>query len=613
MKLGVLIKEAFQEAGISLPKKVDRKPENKNKKKDTSKLKLGRQQTSGTHAKKNEPKKKRKPGSIINKNKTYRRSDGKLCRVKPFIEPREEGNVSYTPSGVKVIRNSSSNTASSSTKKNNHQKSALRTEQKTIYKNSVKIQIHPDARVTWGGSTQSKPDLLNWEQNGCNIELGLTKQIKHLFLGLDFGTSTLKAVIHDKEREYSYAVPFENTSGIREYLLPCHICMDKEEYSLEHGDILSRDLKLAFLAQPENQEAQHRIVAFLALALQKIRAWLLSVHGNTYNGSIVWNMTMGLPVTHSQDQHLVEIFRNLGTAAWIASTKKKINQTAIDQSIIRAEELNQGAQPDYHEDIAVDIEPEITAQIYGFVSSTAYDPNAKNFYLMVDIGAGTLDASVFHIKRGERRRNEADFSIFRTTIMPHGAMNWHSERISWLLSALQNNNLSSNHLIHDLEKIHRITDSTEYLPERIDGYFEKLTIELSNEQCPDEKFYSNVKRQVAADTYLYVEQNNLIERHEMTGMPMFLCGGGSRLSMYQRLKTDMRHAQNARWYGVKPRTLHIPETLLAPGLIRTDYDRLSVAYGLAQMKSKKINYEVPPLENSTSLNYQSRYVNKDLL
>lgn len=613
MKLGTLLKEAFDEAGIPFPEKKEHPRSRRNSNKSSEQNRTHQKKTSKTHDQETVNTKKNKPKSVTSKNKTYRRSDGKVRRIKPFREPEEKGNVSYTKGGVKIVRSQAiiKESPKASIQKNQN----ILSEFKEISAPNTppEIIVHPNASLIWGSKIDEDSKLYNWKQSGKNIELGITNQIKRLFLGLDFGTSTLKAVIHDKERKHSYAVPFSNYSGIRGYLLPCHIYINEGKYSLDRGDILSQDLKLAFLANPENKQAQHHVIAFLALALQQIRSWLLSEHGDTYSGSIIWYMTMGLPATHSQEQALVKVFENIGTAAWIASTNNAVTPEAVEESIARAQQLSTGSEPEIHEDIVVDVEPEITAQIYGLVSSTAYNPSARNFYLMVDIGAGTLDASIFHIKRRERKHNEADFSIFRTTIKPHGVMNWHSERIRWLLSELSNNSSLNNNLINSLFEIHRITDSTEPLPARISDYFEGIEINLNGSECPDDKFYYNVNKQVAADTYLYVEQNKLIARNEMTAMPMFLCGGGSRLPMYQKLIKDMSFAQNARWFGTKIRALSIPENLLAPGLIRSDYDRLSVAYGLSQMKSGKVNYTVPPLEGISSTDYQNRYINKDLL
>lgn len=609
MKLGEALKEAYDKAGISLPEKKDREPTVIYKKRST--LKKEHKNITDGDDKKNKKKDNSKSAARI--TKTKRRTGRKHCQTKHFSETVENRNTTYTSSGIKVIRNTSASEIPENNKISNLQKNKPLIENKSVHKKTPIIKILPGARVIWTGGTQLQTEILSWKQNGSSVDLGNTQQEKHLYIGLDFGTSTIKAVVHDKERRRSFAVPFRKITGIQGYLLPCHLRKVKNVYSLKSGTTVSQDLKLSLLAKPDDRQTQQHVVAFLALALQQIRSWLLSEHGDIYSGSIIWYMTLGLPVAHNREPGLVELFTKLGTAAWIASTNEEISQEKVEWSIGRAEQLELGEEPDYNEDIAVDVEPEIAAQIYGFVSSTAYDPHAKNFYLIVDVGAGTLDASIFHIRRNARKLKQANFSIFRTTIEPFGVMNWHSERISWLLENLQKHSSATSELLQGLKTILRVTDSVEPIPNKINGYFENLTIKTSKEQCIDTKFYKKVRSQVAANTYMYIEKNKLIERKELTGIPMFLCGGGSRIPLYRKLKKDMKEAPNYRWFGATAQQLHKPESLLAPGLKTNDYDRLSVAYGLSQMKSGTINYEVPPLEEAPSTDYQDRYISKDYL
>lgn len=610
MKFGDLLKEAYNKAGIALPNKEEQQTVTSKKK---GKSKPKRQNITEANKKKTKEKKTGGLKSVVKSNKKNLRFRKKTYINKQHTEHVEEGIISYTKSGIKIIRNDLSHQVQKKEPTPSSKATPDPAGKHPVNTIPPRINVQPGAKIVWNVGTQLLPKILSWKQNGSSIELGETRQEKHLYLGLDFGTSTIKAVVHDKERDLSFAVPFRDLPGIQSYLLPCHLRSDEGVYSLSHGATVSQDLKLSFLAQPDNRQAKQHVVAFLALVLQQIRAWLLSEHSDKYNGSIIWSMTLGLPVLFNQKAHLAEPFKDLGTAAWIASTNNKISEFNVEKAIARAEFLKNNDDPDYYEDIEVDVKPEIAAQIYGFVSSAAYDPSARNIYLMVDIGAGTSDASIFHLKRNEKRPQQADFSIFKTSIEPYGVMNWHSERIEWLLTNMQEYKTTNSELLYELKKIQWITDSIEPVPNKLDGYFNNITIQKTHDQCPDKLFYDKVKKQIITETYMHCEQKNLIERAQLTGIPMFLCGGGSRIPMYKKLETDMKGAENYSWFCAIVQQLNKPESLQAPGIKHKDYDRLSVAFGLSQMGVGTITYEVPAIEKSSPANYQSRYISKDSL
>ncbi|WP_124082658.1 hypothetical protein [Pseudomonas aeruginosa] len=341
-----------------------------------------------------------------------------------------------------------------------------------------------------------------------------------------------------------------------------------------------------------------------------IRGWLLSTHGETYSGAIIWDLAIGLPVASRRDEKTVRLYQLVSTAAWIASTERQLTPETIGLALKRAEALCSGAEAECDsEDIEVRVEPEIAAQIYGFVSSGAYDPHASNIYLMVDVGAGTLDASVFRVERKRGQRKDS-LVIFRTTVEPHGVMNFHKKRMDWLQSALAQKLPDRLDLRQAVQAISHLTDAEEALPDRVDGYFSGVDVQFKGRNL-DQLFYAQVNRQVVQDTYLHVANERLLDRQQMAGMPMFLCGGGSRSGFYAKLKSDLHSARGFSWFGVTPKPLQKPRGLVAPGLRRADYDRLSVAFGLSQLKLDKLVMDVPALaEKPTSVDFSERYIEK---
>jgi len=607
MKLAGLFKKAYAEAGVALPEKPEKQEPLQTRSVTPERRKASAAQPS---RKSSEPAQKKNGHTHKPKaNKPRVKKPKSKHRPDPPPEPDNVKSAIVTASGVLITRRAApepravlKRTATPST--------VPAAPKSANNKHLYRITAHPGARVSWQTYVANQAShLLQSPASGQEVELHASGTEKHLFLGLDFGTSTLKAVIHDKERNRSYAVPFRDIPGVHGYLLPCRVFLGPQGYNLEgHGEAY-QDLKLSFLASPESIEVQQPVVGFIALALRMIRGWLLSEHGETYNGSIVWNMVMGLPVAHSGDDQTSIPFHLLGTAAWLSSSYKDVTPDSVIQAITRAKELASGAEFNgNNEDVEVKVMPEAAAQVYGYVSSSDFDPGARNNYLMVDIGAGTLDASVFHINR-EKRGGKVSLVVYKTTVEPHGVMNLHTKRIKWLLSALEERLPERTDLQKALKRIDTVTDALEPIPDKIDGYFDNLSISFQS-KGPDDEFYAKVKTQITRDTYEKVADEMLIARPQLTGMPMYLCGGGSRSAFYARLKEDMSSAPNHTWFGTVLRQLQKPRTLVAKGLASVDYDRLSVAYGLSQIRLGKVIVNVPPLDEANRTDYTDRYTDK---
>lgn len=599
MKLSGLFKDAYEKAGLPLPEAPKKKINP-----------ILRQQE------------KKPVRPVVTQGKTRSKAVGNKTKNKQSAKPAEQqkcSNLTITANGTHITRWSSQDPALSRLNVKAVAESCSSSGAEVFVANTelprgeydYSITASADACVIWNTLESNKPDhLVEWPLLGREIHLNESKDEKFLCLGLDFGTSTLKAVISDGDRQITYAALFRDIPGVHGYLLPCRVYLGEEGYNLKGDGQVYQDLKLALLANPEAIEAQLPVVGFLALALRMIRAWLLSNHGETYAGPIVWDLAMGLPVASRCDEKIARLYRLVGCAAWIVSTEMHLTPELTRRALQRAEALCSGAEASNDiEDIEVKVEPEIAAQIYGFVSSGAYDPNASNIYLMVDVGAGTLDASVFRVERKKGQRKDS-LVIFNTTVEPNGVMNLHKKRMSWLQTTLEQELPERTELHNSLRAISNITDALVAIPEHVDGYFSGLSVHFKS-GSPDQSLYAQARRQVAQDTYAKVANEKLLDKQQMSGMPMFLCGGGSRSAIYSKLKVDLLSAPGFSWFGVVPKPLQTPRGLVAPGLLRADYDRLSVAFGLSQLKLDKLIVDIPPLSEAPKrVNFSERYIEK---
>ncbi|NJA89807.1 hypothetical protein HCX48_11310 [Rhodocyclus tenuis] len=439
---------------------------------------------------------------------------------------------------------------------------------------------------------------------------------REVVLGLDFGTSAAKVVIGDAALGKAFAVPFADQMGIERYLLPCRLYESDGVYSLHRGDQTHRDLKLALIAEPTDATLQARVVAFLALVIRHARGWLFAQHADIYRTThLVWKLVVGLPAaTHLKDD-LSLVFAETSLAAWlVAGGPEFVDRQSVDAALLRSRELTRSLERRAEaEDVEVDVVPEIAAQIYGFVNSTSFDKKAENLFLMVDVGAGSVDSSLFHVRPA--RGGKWDFEFFTSVVEPHGAMNLHRHRIRWWEEALSKPGVRADGLAQALNRLKFPTDRLAPLPNGYSSYFDDVTVTFDdNRKDPDETFFAKkVLTQVRGQTYWRTWKDGFLPQSSLRGIPVFFCGGGTRIPFYQRLRGELQSMPNFSWLKATPRVIDIPQNLEAPGLLRDDFDRLTVAYGLSFLEVGKITKSIPQPKITVNpvSSWRESYVDKD--
>jgi hypothetical protein len=446
---------------------------------------------------------------------------------------------------------------------------------------------------------------------------GRTKSDEHeVTVGLDFGTSATKVVIGDSSLSKAFAVPFCAADGVAAYLLPSRVYERetttllggaRRSFALDQGALIHRDLKLGWLANPDSVEHRLRVVAFLALVLRHARGWLFHEHGSIYKPvKIVWRIAVGLPAASALNNHLADELRKLAQLAWLVScTKGDVDREAILNAA--------GSAAPIDAELQVDVVPEIAAQIYGFVTSHTFDKKAPNRYLLVDIGAGTIDSSLFRVKPARGRKWE--FEFYTAVVQPHGASNLHVHRINWWQAVLSGTP-QAQQAVADLERNKFATDFEGGLPDRYGDYVDGVRVAHPGEACadPDLEFLTGrVVKQVRGETVYRTWKDQLLPQSALAGIPMFLCGGGSRMPFYQRIEANLAPQIGFSWLHAERWTLGFPDDLECESPIDADYDRLSVAYGLSRLDVGRVikATPMPRIESPVQAPWTDRYVDKD--
>lgn len=425
-------------------------------------------------------------------------------------------------------------------------------------------------------------------------------------IGLDFGTSSVKVVIGDSGLNKAFAVPFHETTGLETYLLPSRIWKERDNFTLNDEGRAFRNLKLQLTRKKCTIEDFSAAAAFLALVIRHARCWLLKRHSDIYKHTkIAWKLTLGLPAENYNNRQRVTVFRKLAAASWRLSMLdgEKLPESSVQEistDIWRESFDTVHAAPDLAM-IDFDVVPELSAQVYGFLTSTKFDPNARNIFMIVDVGAGTIDSSVFHVKRERAKR--LSFEYYANFVEFNGVANLHAARMKWYRSLGHKEHLGPE-FETVLKQVGTPSDFTGSIPESICDYFEGIDITFSSpETSPDDMFFKDrVKAQILSRT-LKKARNGVENHRAFAGMPVFVCGGGSRMKYYKKLERHLLSHPNASWFRFKPRRLEVPDILEAPGVMKNDFDRLSVAFGLSFVRvAQCVKKTTPPPPSVTSTN-----------
>ncbi len=398
------------------------------------------------------------------------------------------------------------------------------------------LNIESEAEFIWSSDYQDSFQLLKGDESeGISVQMpGPLGRDRELVIGLDFGTSCVKVVVGDRGASKAYAVPFLDALGVSAYLLPSRVFEQDGMFSLLKGAYVHRDLKLRFLAKPTSSELQETLVGFLALVIRRCRAWLFTAHAETFeHRNILWKLVLGRAVDRVKNDQVGRLMADLLNAAWVvAGNAGDVSRAACHLELERCR-AGHGVDVDMPE---ISVVPELAAQIYGFVKSRQFDPRAKNFYLFIDVGAGTVDVSLFRVKLNEY--GTWDFSLFTSVVEPNGAINLHRRRLSWWRQQLSKmTEAPSSRLLGAIDNIAMPTEQTQPIPTTYLGYFQGVHVQyFGGALSPDDDFYANqFVAQVRGRGIHRTVQSRNVGKVDLDELPFFLSGGGARLPLYKKI------------------------------------------------------------------------------
>lgn len=461
----------------------------------------------------------------------------------------------------------------------------------TPVRSEVRFQMEPDAAFVW------KPGARHLAVQHFDPVLGAATQLGHgavtheLMLGIDFGTSSTKVVITDRTQlpMQALAVPYCQGVGLDRFLLPSRLYETDGVFSLESGKQFHANLKLGLLNGTDAEAAQIKVTAFLALVIRSARAWLYSERVQLYRHvNLLWSVCLGVPSERIGDSLLSNTYETLGRAAWsLASSAGDIDRSACRNALAAA---RVGSTTD--DELEIRAIPEVVAQMYGFVQSSQFASARHKHYLLIDVGAGTVDASVFGLNRDAS--GIVHIEPIMAKVRATGTMNLHRHRMGWWRQHLQDAGVHQR-WAREIETAELSTDEMAAIPQTYLGYWHGVHVELHGAaKCADDEFRKSVRQQFQGVLYQCKDHFGTADVH-LQGLPLFLCGGGSRMPYYAQLGDELRRIDGFNWMSAVRQPLVKPRNLLAAGVGQADFDRLSVAYGLSAVDYGGINRLPPPI------------------
>ena len=208
-----------------------------------------------------------------------------------------------------------------------------------------------------------------------------------------------------------------------------------------------------------------------------------------------------------------------------------------------------------HEE-AFGVFPEFVAQVVGYVKSPLCKPD---LHMMVDVGAGTVDISIFNVH--EIEEDEFILPIYAKDVKPYGTHFLMKHRQSKALAGTKVIWSEQDKIPSEAEFQQMMKISMPQLRE-IDNEFIKMIGTTMRELLK----YTKEKRYPKSPRW-------------QDGIPTFLCGGGGNVDVYSEIVGRFENGNHS--YKVRVEKLPQPKQLKAPQLPENSYDRLSVAYGLS--------------------------------
>lgn len=454
-----------------------------------------------------------------------------------------------------------------------------------------------------------RPDRLGYADAGRAGECVLV-------IGFDFGTSTTKVVVRAPFLPGTprFLVRREHrTSDDGDWLWPSSFSEDENgvcDLDGEDSGRRRRGIKLALMdAAAEGgdtergAEARKVVAAYFGLMFRAVRTQILETRANDLRtfATIDWSLNVGIPSgtleMSSRDEPprkaLKAAFESAANAGW---------RLSLRDAPIRLEDAEEALRSEEQADIDIDLLPEVIAGAYGYARS---EERRDGLHLMMDVGAGTVDACLFRLQMKE----EVDYwPLLEARVERLGTAELHERRVTALKRVDEK----------EAERLRRAYDPfdgtapappTSDLPDTAHSAIESADEEMTRDVS---KLGGHFVREA-----LTRRDPKAAEFKAGGSLPLLRMGGGSRAKPYEYALKDLRSdlAKNLPTGQRGARLLDTP----VPGDLNEETEgmgyRLAVAVGLSEpsldLPKHKPPSEIPDIPMSEPRRRRPQSIDKD--
>lgn len=413
-------------------------------------------------------------------------------------------------------------------------------------------------------------------------------------LGLDFGTSCTKAVIHLPfvPNSPAFAVPLSPGSA-NPFLRPTTDISISGALAGTATHSPRPNPKVDLLVNPDDPVARARVAVMLAGHMRSARAWFLKEQKTSYGAfKLKWQANVGVPSSGYTDDAIRSAIQRCAETAWQLSLDPKPPTVSVADAALQSLALSNAP---------IGAVPEIAA------ASEAYRRSlfAKGgLHVMLDVGASTLDICGFSL---QPKSPDKPFILFAALVEHLGAAVLHDDRVRAVLKRDDKTGPAA-----DIDP----RDPATVVPNVPVGYVAGATDVPAYLSDLDELF-GNQCGQALRTVLVGLYQMHPLAKWGGFDLPVFLTGGGGRMGLYREVVEDIPVAwPGYGWSKLVPTPLAQPTNLLPKGLSPEVCDRLLVAYGLSMPGVGDWDItnpaELPKVPPPPMKRLDDRYVGKEL-
>jgi hypothetical protein len=396
-----------------------------------------------------------------------------------------------------------------------------------------------------------------------------------LVLGVDLGTCCTKVVIGDPGwKNKSYAISFGPAEGdISAWLHPTRFGSET-------------DLKMRLMNDPASERVRDALACYLATVIDKARTRFEAQSTADYRRrQIRWSLNLGFPGKAVDTSPLASAYREVARVAIALSSQPEPPSLELASRIRRKEAEFKPFVPTSR----IGIYPEIAAQLAGYVNSPH---RRRGNLLLIDVGAGTLDVSTI-ILHGDEEQDIVAFHFCEVKNL--GVLRLYEKR------AYELENIENGCVKYPLDYFQdgyrpvteKLADFVRVCSPSLDAVFRRVSSEFAADvldvavRCLSR--FRRAQREAHANPAFEPWGRNL---------RFFLTGGGCRSQFYNaqlangpledRLASyftcweTQRHRRRQLREGLLLEPMPLPGNMHDfPQALHPQFDRLSVAYGLA--------------------------------